>query len=70
MLTLEVLSLSVHSLKHVCTIIYACEIWTKLYGPNYTKFWAYWQKTGFFKIPFDKELTTTFDNIPVAEIIV
>ena len=22
----------------------ASEIWTKLYGPNYMKFWAFWQK--------------------------
>ena len=23
---------------------YASEIWTKSYGPNYTKFWAFWPK--------------------------
>ena len=23
---------------------YASETWTKSYGPNYTKFWAFWQK--------------------------
>ena len=23
---------------------HAGEIWTKSYGPNYTKFWTFWQK--------------------------
>ena len=36
------------------------KIWTKSYGPNYTKVWAFWQKkTGFYNI-FDKELTPFF----------
>ena len=26
-------------------------------GPNYTKFWAFWQKTSFLKPIFDKALT-------------
>ena len=34
-----------------------CEIWRKLYGPNYPKFWTFWQQTGFFKTIFDTELT-------------
>ena len=35
----------------------ASEIWTKLYGPNYTKFWAFWpKKNGVFKTIFEEEL--------------
>ena len=44
---------------------YASEIWTKSYGPNYTKFWAFWQKTGFLTI-FD----AISEDVSVAEIIV
>ena len=51
-LTLKVWSLSIHSFKNVCTID-ASEVWTKSYGPSYTKFWAFWQKSGFIK-PFLK----------------
>ena len=29
-------------------LLHASEIWTKSYGPNYTKYWAFWQKTCFF----------------------
>ena len=36
---------------------HANEIWTKSYGPNYTKLWAFCQKTGVFKTIFDKALT-------------
>ena len=25
-------------------VLHASEIWTKPYGPNYTKFWAFWQQ--------------------------
>ena len=35
---------------------HASEIWTKSNGPNYTKFWAFWQKSKFFKTIFDKAL--------------
>ena len=36
---------------------YTSEIWTKSYGPNYTKFWAFWQKSEVSKTIFDKALT-------------
>ena len=26
-------------------VAHASEIWTKSHGPNYTKFWTFWQKT-------------------------
>ena len=40
LLTLEVQSFSIHSLKSVCTTC-SSEIWTNSYGPNCTKFWAF-----------------------------
>ena len=68
MLTLEVLSLSIHSLKMF--VPYASEIWTKSYGPNYTKFWAFWQKTVFFFYNhFWRRVDTILKNVSVAEII-
>ena len=33
---------------HKMFVPHASEIWTKSYGQNYTKFWAFWQKNGFF----------------------
>ena len=50
-------------------VSYAGEIWTKLYGPNHTKFWAFDQKNGVFITFFDKELTPFLKTF-VAEIIV
>ena len=57
---------------------YASEIWTKSYGPNYTKFWAFWQKqkqnnnnkkTGFYK-HFWQSVDAILEDVSVAEIIV
>ena len=49
---------------------YACEIRTKSYGPNYTKFWAFWQENGFFITIFDKRVDAILEDVTVAEIIV
>ena len=46
---------------------HASEIWTKSYGPNYTKFWAFWQKTGVFKT---KTIDAILEDVSVAETIV
>ena len=42
---------------------YASKIWTKSYGLNYTKFWAFWpkkkkKKKDYFKTILDKTLTS------------
>ena len=56
---------------------YASEIWTKLYGPNYTKFWDFWKKKktkqnkkkqGFYN-HFWQRVDAILEDIPVAEII-
>ena len=50
---------------------HASEIWTKSYGPNYTKFWAFWQeKTGFFKNHFWQSVDAILEDVSVAEKIV
>ena len=67
MLTLEVLSLSIHSFKSV--LPYASEIWTKSYGPNYTKFWAFWQKLGSFYNHFWQRVDAILEDVFVAQII-
>ena len=46
MLTLEVYKVSPYIPLKMFTP-FASEIWTESYGPNYTKFWAFRQKTGF-----------------------
>ena len=43
------------------------KIWTKLYGPNYTKFELFWQKTGFFKIHFWRSVDAILEDVSVAE---
>ena len=35
---------SLHTLIWKLFVPHANKIWTKSYGPNYTKFWAFWQK--------------------------
>ena len=54
---------------------YACEIWRKSYGPNYTKFWAFWQKknkqtnkNGVFTSIFNR-VDAILEDVSVAEII-
>ena len=46
---------------------HASEIWTKAFGPNYIKFWAFWQKTGSFKTIFDKCVDAILEDALVAE---
>ena len=46
----------------------------KLYGPNYTKFWAFWQKkkkkkTGFEKY-FRQSVDAILEDVSVAKTIV
>ena len=48
---------------------HASEIWTESYGPNYRKFWAFWQKTGLFKTIFDIRVDAILEDVSVAEII-
>ena len=57
-----------HSFKNV--LPYASEIWTKLYGPNYTKFWDFDKKTSFFITNFWQRVDAIFEDVSVAEIIV
>ena len=45
------------------------EIWTKSYGRNYTKFWAFWKKNRFFKIIFWKSADAILEDVSVAETI-
>ena len=49
-------------------VLYASEIWTKSYGPNYTKFWAFWQKTSFYN-QFWQRVDAILEDVSVAEII-
>ena len=52
-------------------IPHASEIWTKSYGPNYTKFWAFCQKTGVFKTILKwQSVEAILEDISVAETIV
>ena len=48
-------------------VLYASKIWIKSYGPNETKFWAFWQKKKKKKKKklaiFDKELTPFWKTI-------
>ena len=39
---------SLHTFLTQVFVPYASEIWTKSYGPNYTKFWVFDKKLGFF----------------------
>ena len=48
---------------------YDSEIWTKSYGPNYTKFWAF-DKTGFFYTNFWQRVDAILEYVSVAKIIV
>ena len=48
---------------------YASEIWTKSYGPNYTKFGGLWQKMGFYN-NFWQRIDAILEDISVAEISV
>ena len=68
MLTLEVESLSSYTFKMF--VPRASEIWTKSYGPNYTKFWAFWQTAGFFENHFWQSVDAILEDVSVAEIIV
>ena len=62
---------------------HANEIWTKSYGPNYTKFWAFWQKKQKTKTKTNKQtkkkviynhfwqrVDAILEDFSVAEIIV
>ena len=48
----------------------AGEIWTKSYGPKFTKFRAFWQKTWVFKKSFLTKRQRHFSDVCVAETIV
>ena len=60
MLNLEVLSLSIHSLKMF--VPYASEIWTKSYSPNY-------KKNNVFLQSFFKRVDAILEDVSVAKII-
>ena len=49
--------------------MFASEIWTKTHGPNYTKFWAFGQKPGFYN-HFWQRVDAIFGDVSVADIIV
>ena len=50
---------------------HAGEIWTKSYGPNYTKFWAFWQKKKKkMSNHFWQSVDAIFEDVFVSEIIV
>ena len=49
---------------------YASEIWTKSYGSNYTKFWAFWQKGRVFYNHFWQRVDAILEDVSVTEIIV
>ena len=57
---------------------HANEIWTKSSGPNYTKFWAFWQKKPGLKKTnkqtnkkhFWQSVGAILEDVPVAETIV
>ena len=50
---------------------YASEIWAKLYGPNYMKFWASWPKKKWvFYSHFWQRDDAILEDITVVEIIV
>ena len=51
-------------------MLVASEIWTKSYDPNYTKFWASWQKIRFFKVIFNKIVDAILEDVSLAETIV
>ena len=67
MLTLKVYKVSPYIIWKVFWP-HAGEIWTKSYGPNYTKFWDFWQKwlTIFDKVTVDAIL----EDVSVTETIV
>ena len=48
---------------------YASEIWTKSYGPNYVKFWAFWQKNRIFYNHFWQRVDAILEDVSEAEII-
>ena len=48
---------------------HASEIWTKSYGPNYTKFELFDKKMGFLK-PFLTKRGAILQDVSVAETIV
>ena len=48
---------------------YASEIWTKSYGPNYTKFWAFLQKADFFYKHFWQSVDAILEDVSVADTI-
>ena len=41
---IESLGLSIHSLINICIMYHTMVCEKKSYNPNYTKFWAFWQK--------------------------
>ena len=49
---------------------HASEIWTKSYGPNYTKFWACWQKKNSFFNHFWQSVDAILEDVSVAETII
>ena len=52
-------------------VTHGSEIWTKSLGPNYTKFWAFWQKENrVFENYFWQSVGAILENIYVPETIV
>ena len=58
MLTLEALN--------YITLLHDGEIWWKLYGPNYTKFWTFWQK---MVNHFWQSVDAILDDVSVTEML-
>ena len=47
--------------------MHASEIWTKLCGPNYTKFGAFWQKNRFFQNHFWQSIDAILEDVSVTK---
>ena len=48
---------------------YDSEIWTKSYGPNCTKIWAFWQKKQVFYNHFWQSIDAILEDVSVSKII-
>ena len=65
LLTFEVYNLSLHYLISIG--LHAGEILTESYGPNYTKFWPFWQ---ILVNDFWQSVDAIFEDVSVTETIV
>ena len=58
---------SLHTLFDKVFGPHAGRIWTKSYGPNYTEFWAFWQKMVYH---FWQSIDAILEDVSVTETIV